>query len=403
MSTGLPPVKRTAPPMSTGLPPVKRTAPPMSTGLPPNRAQTPLMSPTSLSGLPTTSPIEVIDWEERLKAGDENAATRQVKDNELVRHQLNELTASDSRYIQQARDHAMSAASGRGMMLSSMAAGNAQRAAIDAALPIAQQDASTYLTTSRDNMAAINADRLADQGMFGQLLGQEMGISANLAEAERGRGFTARENAANRSFQSSQSAAQRAFQASENRLGRGWQADQNALGRGHEANQNALNRAHDEAMQTTRQAWESQMAENDRDWRGMQHANDLQQQRFLEYNASMRQHNINLSNTLAGIYSNPNLTAQQQAQAARNARAVHASLAESYAASMRDGVPQIFWEPYEAPPPPPTPPPNTSPPGGTRRPPIGTPITDPGYGGPGGGYYKNGGRFDPSDVSRMRV
>lgn len=306
--------------------------------------------------LPTASPVPIMDWRTKLAQGNTSAQTRQVGSNELVENRLNGLTDGDSRYLQIARDNATTAASGRGMLMSSMAGGNAERAAIEAGMPIAQADAASFGRVADANMAAINADRLADQQMYGNLTGQEVGIRANLDEAERGRGFTARENLLGRQFQTGERLGAEAYQNT----------------------QNNLQRQHEVRLQETQRVFEASMKALDRDFTGSQNDKQLVQQRFLEFNKSMEQHNINLSNTLSAIYSNTALTAEQQAAAAANARAVHQSLFNSYAATMAGGVPQIFWNPYpmsSAPtsptPPPPTPPP---PPGGgaaTPPPPTG--------------------------------
>lgn len=291
---------------------------------------------TNLKALPTTSPVQLMNWEAKLKRGDENAQTRVVHENELVSNQLNRLTSSNSQYIQQARDRANNESSSRGMMLSSMAGGNATRAAIDAALPIAQQDAGTHNLAARDNMAATNADRLADQQMFGNLVGQEVGIRANLAEAERGRGFTASQNRLGREHESSESRLGRQHTTAENLASRTWQGSQSALQRGHESR-----------MAESQRVFEGAQKALDRSFNGSQADKQYAQQRFSEFNNSMMQHNNNLTNTLTAIYNNPNLTAAEQAAAAANARAVHKSLFDSYAATMSAGVPKIFMAPYE--------------------------------------------------------
>lgn len=61
-----------------------------------------------------------------------------------VAEQLNKLLESDSKYMQTAERRAQEKAASLGLLGSSMAVGASQRAAIESALPIAQQDASTY-------------------------------------------------------------------------------------------------------------------------------------------------------------------------------------------------------------------------------------------------------------------
>ncbi|HEY6018609.1 MAG TPA: hypothetical protein VIY48_01590 [Candidatus Paceibacterota bacterium] len=71
--------------------------------------------------------------------------------------QLNNLTAGDSQYIQQARNSAMAQAAARGLGNSSYAAGNAQGAAIRSALPIAQADAGMFAQNELSNQNALNS------------------------------------------------------------------------------------------------------------------------------------------------------------------------------------------------------------------------------------------------------
>lgn len=85
------------------------------------------------------------------------AATRTVGDNELVSSQLQKLLATDSPYLQQARNKAAQTANSRGLVNSAMAAGWGESAAIDAAAPIAQADAGAYTSAARDNQSAQNA------------------------------------------------------------------------------------------------------------------------------------------------------------------------------------------------------------------------------------------------------
>lgn len=84
------------------------------------------------------------------------AATYAPNDSSLVAKQLQALLASDSPYVQRARTRAMEYANSRGGLNSSIAAGAGEGAAIDAAMPIAQADASAHLGSLRDNANALN-------------------------------------------------------------------------------------------------------------------------------------------------------------------------------------------------------------------------------------------------------
>lgn len=78
------------------------------------------------------------------------------KDKSTVRGQLSSLLSSDSSYIKQAEEAGKRQAQERGMLNTSMAAGAARSAAIQQALPIAQQDAQTYATAQGMEQSAQN-------------------------------------------------------------------------------------------------------------------------------------------------------------------------------------------------------------------------------------------------------
>jgi len=103
-----------------------------------------------------------------------------------VAGQLNDLLHADSKYMQSAKANAMVQANSRGLINSSMAVGAGQKAAIDSALPIAQQDATINA----------NAGQLAQQGNqdinltgYNSLLGS--------AQAKENAGYRKEENEQN--------------------------------------------------------------------------------------------------------------------------------------------------------------------------------------------------------------
>jgi hypothetical protein len=81
-------------------------------------------------------------------------------DTMTVQGQMQGLLASDSPYINLARQQAAEQANSRGLLNSSIAASAGQRAAIGSALPIAQQDAQTYFSQSNLNQNAENNFKL---------------------------------------------------------------------------------------------------------------------------------------------------------------------------------------------------------------------------------------------------
>lgn len=105
---------------------------------------------TATSTAPTFAPVATIPVQPAA------ATVRDVTPEETVSGQLNTLLAEDSPYIQSARNKALETGNARGLLNSSMVAGSGERAAIDAAAPIAAQDASTYAASG---LSAQNANQ----------------------------------------------------------------------------------------------------------------------------------------------------------------------------------------------------------------------------------------------------
>jgi hypothetical protein len=84
------------------------------------------------------------------------ATTREVQDNELVSNQLSKLLNSDSKYIQDARRQGLEQANAMGGLGGTLGVGAAQTSALRAALPIAQNDAASYVQAASENLAALN-------------------------------------------------------------------------------------------------------------------------------------------------------------------------------------------------------------------------------------------------------
>lgn len=98
---------------------------------------------------------------------DIGAQTRSVTADELVSAQLDKLLDGNSPLIQRARALAMQSAASRGLQNSSIAAEAGTAAAIDAALPIAGADASTYNRQGLVNQDATNQFRSQDKSYRG--------------------------------------------------------------------------------------------------------------------------------------------------------------------------------------------------------------------------------------------
>ena len=81
---------------------------------------------------------------------------RGVGTQETVAGQMDTLLRAEGPYVTRARTRAAETANARGLINSTMAAQAGEAAAIDASLPIAGADASTYNLAARENMAAGN-------------------------------------------------------------------------------------------------------------------------------------------------------------------------------------------------------------------------------------------------------
>jgi hypothetical protein len=88
-----------------------------------------------------------------------------------VAGQLQSLLASDSPYIKQAEEKAKDQAGSRGLLNTTMAARAGQKAAIETALPIAQQDATTFSQFQQAKQAAdYNQQTIQGEGIVSSFL-----------------------------------------------------------------------------------------------------------------------------------------------------------------------------------------------------------------------------------------
>ena len=336
---GVRPPTPPAPPMMGGDPATGGYAPrsPM-----PGTGFRDLGGPTYTAG--AQSPVQIMDYLAGYSTADRDAINRQVQQDELVESRLAALLRGDSRYIQDARLSGREAAAARGMLTGSIAAGSAERAAMQAAQPIASQDAAWYGQTARDNMNATNADLMADQSNIAELFGQTMGIRANLDEAEVSRGFQSGEAAADRQF--------RGDEASLDRAANEWGQNEDRFFRGGES---ALDRSFTGTQNQIERDWRTGEAGLDRTQQRDLEVLQQQNQRTMAYFQMASNREMGLADAIASIYSNPNLKADQQTAAVNNARAVFSSIANSIDSTLAQGVPNVFLNPGPVNPTPPPP------------------------------------------------
>lgn len=124
-------------------------------------------------------------------AGRVSFDTQALDPRSTVEGRMNSLMSRDSAYRQQAETQAKQASNARGLMNSSMAVTAGQSAALQAMLPIAQQDASTYFQNDQNNLAYTNEGRKLNAGT-------ELDIAkTNAAADQRGQEFNAQQFAEN--------------------------------------------------------------------------------------------------------------------------------------------------------------------------------------------------------------
>lgn len=122
---------------------------------------------------------------------DGRAYTRNVNANETVAGQLQGLLDTNNPYLRQGLNRANRQAQAMGMGRSSIAVGNAQAALVNAALPIASQDAATYGTAAGQNQSQLNNNLMQERDIRNQIVMEQERIAAG-DRANAGNNATAR-------------------------------------------------------------------------------------------------------------------------------------------------------------------------------------------------------------------
>lgn len=115
--------------------------------------------------------------------GDFDATTREVQDEELVENRLTDLLASDSRYIQQARNDARMQAAERGGLNTNMWGESGVVGAIRSAGAIAESDANAYRMAASENLQARNMMTQAKLKAATQIAATQISAGATVAAA----------------------------------------------------------------------------------------------------------------------------------------------------------------------------------------------------------------------------
>jgi hypothetical protein len=147
----------------------------------------------------------------------QTATPWEVSKNQTVANQIEQIIAADSPLMQQARMRALQAANQRGLLNSSMAVSAGESALYDAAMPIAQQDASTYAdsarfnadasnTFSRDNNAFVRDAFMADFNLAANEWAKQQDQIRRFAELDYGQRLTLERDAIQNGYQSARDA-----------------------------------------------------------------------------------------------------------------------------------------------------------------------------------------------------
>lgn len=148
-----------------------------------------LMTPDTLPKVETPTAPVVPTQNEWWKSTDAAAPIGPVTQwtpttDQTVAGQVDKVIAADSPLMQRAATRADQQMNKRGLMNSSMAVGAGQAAVMDAALPIAQQDAQTSAQAAQFNASAQNAAQTQSNTIRQQAASQNFAAAADIAKAD---------------------------------------------------------------------------------------------------------------------------------------------------------------------------------------------------------------------------
>lgn len=182
----------------------------------------------------------------RPKTGGFASAMPKVKG---VAERVNEITATDSPTMRAARTRAQQFANQRGFGNSSFAAGAAELAAIESALPMASQD------SAQDNQKA-----LSRQGFLQQTKLQDDSQKFAAGESALDRGLTREQADAERLFRTSEREGAQEFASSESAIDRAFRSAEAATSRDFEGGQREMDRELSTSLQEMAQEFNSSEA-----------------------------------------------------------------------------------------------------------------------------------------------
>lgn len=180
-----------------------------------------------------------------------NGFVRTVQDNELTSNNLNRITDQNGRYIRSARGRGAGYAQARGNLNSSLASANAEQAAIEAALPIASQDAAAYGAAANQNLDSLGRQQIAAEGnatqvqVTGMETGSREGIAMRELEHQRqqsdlDRRWRTSEREGDQNWRTSERQGDQTWRSGESALDRDWRSRESNADRLFQAGQNRI-------------------------------------------------------------------------------------------------------------------------------------------------------------------
>lgn len=239
-------------------------------------------------GLYANPPLPVTSQAAGMQGTDGRAYTRNVGANELSSNQMNDITNSNSPYMQNARRRGLEAAAKRGMLNSSIAAGASERSALEAAMPMALQQAGAYGQAQSENLGYLNQNLMQERDIQNRAL-----MEARAADS-------ARDAASNLSMAMSEENQQRyrmfqenlAYEGEQRGLDRAHDFGRAEQGYGHDLGRMGQEYGYDIGRLGYTQSWQSR--ENDRDmYRSMaRDDNQYSNQRYNDTHRAILNHEL---------------------------------------------------------------------------------------------------------------
>jgi hypothetical protein len=261
------------------------------TGVPANTPIPSMTAATGPSGVPTSNLNQNLANLLAQFAGTDPAALQRQDRNQVVQDSLNFFEDNGSRYMTNAARRGLETAGQRGLLNSSIAAGAAQRGALESIQPFVQQavDINNMREgqdfTSRENALGRNLQRQLDA----------TGLGMNAIGQREGQQFTAAQNSLDRTQQANAATYQAQVEALARREGISFEAAQNALNRTQQERAQQFGFMGNMIGQREQMAFQGEQAAQDRQLRKDLQTDTTLQQDWLSSRDFQRQFNAQLS------------------------------------------------------------------------------------------------------------